>query len=266
MTMHYKSLLNEAINLEKEKDVFTLAQPFSHVVLDNFLSAQTIAKISDDFLEYDDDAWYTYGNAIEHKKALNNWNIFPPSLYELFSAFNSEPFLAELQTLSGISKLYADPGLHGGGLHAHKRGGKLNVHVDYSLHPKLNLERRLNLLIYVTPNWQPEWGGGLELWSHDEKTQQPAEIIKTIQCQFNRAVIFDTGSKSWHGLPTAIDCPDGKVRRSLALYYLSTPRQGTSTRQRALFVPSKAQQGDKAIEELIRKRSDVQQSTQVYRT
>jgi Rps23 Pro-64 3,4-dihydroxylase Tpa1-like proline 4-hydroxylase len=40
---------------------------------------------------------------------------------------------------------------------------KLNVHLDYSIHPKLGLERRLNLVLYITSGWKPEWGGTARL-------------------------------------------------------------------------------------------------------
>ena len=161
--MLHKEILNVDIDLVGKAGSFSTAEPFPHIVLDDFLADEVISQICRDFVEYDDYAWYTYSNSIENKKALNNWNIFPPLLYRLFSQLNSDSFLLELQALSGIQKLYADPGLHGGGLHAHSRGGKLNIHLDYSIHPKLKLERRLNLLIYVTPDWQPEWGGGVRV-------------------------------------------------------------------------------------------------------
>jgi Rps23 Pro-64 3,4-dihydroxylase Tpa1-like proline 4-hydroxylase len=55
-----------------------------------------------------------------------------------------------------------------GGLHTHARGGKLNVHLDYDIHPKLELQRYLNLIIYLTPGWKPEWGGGLGMWGRPQ--------------------------------------------------------------------------------------------------
>lgn len=264
--MNFRDILNPSINLTDQKSIFAAAEPFPHVVLDNFLAESVVSQVSKDFIEDGNDAWYMYSNPIENKKALNNWNLFPSSLYQVFTQLSSQAFLRELEKLSGIQQLYPDPGLHGGGLHLHPRGGKLNVHLDYSIHPKLKLERRLNLLIYVTPGWQPEWGGELELWSHDHQANRPAERVKMIDCRFNRAVIFDTTCNSWHGLPDPISCPEGVFRRSLALYYLSVPRERVSPRQRALFAPSWEQRSDPAIEALIRKRADVEQSSQVYRT
>ena len=71
------------------------------------------------------------------------------------------------------------PGLHGGGWHLHARGGKLNVHLDYSVHPKLHLERRLNLIVYLAQGWDPAWGGALGLWTHDADRTSTPEIWST---------------------------------------------------------------------------------------
>jgi hypothetical protein len=46
--------------------------------------------------------------------------------------------------------LYPDPGLHGGGWHMHGAGGNLNPHLDYSIHPKSGLMRKLNIIIYLS--------------------------------------------------------------------------------------------------------------------
>ena len=85
----------------------------------------------------------------------------------------------------------SDPGLNGGGLHIHTKGGKLNTHLDYSLHPKLRMQRKFNLIIYMNPNWIKGWGGTLGFWNN-ESPVQPGSLEKSIECYFNRAVIFDT--------------------------------------------------------------------------
>jgi Rps23 Pro-64 3,4-dihydroxylase Tpa1-like proline 4-hydroxylase len=81
-------------------------------------------------------------------------------------------------------------------MHAHKAGGKLNTHLDYSVHPKLGLERRLNLLIYITQNWSHSWGGELGLWAVSKDGKGPGDLISTISPNFNKAVLFDTTQNS----------------------------------------------------------------------
>jgi Rps23 Pro-64 3,4-dihydroxylase Tpa1-like proline 4-hydroxylase len=234
-------------------------------VIDNFLVQEVAEAIEKEFPAYDDNVWAFYNNAIENKKTMNHWDRFQAITYRTFSYLNSPEFLDELKKMTGIQNIMSDFGLSGGGLHIHKRGGKLNVHLDYSLHPKLKLERRLNIIIYLSREWQSDWGGDLGLWSHDEVTKQPKECIKKVPVKFNRAVIFDTTQNSWHGLPEALSCPEGMYRKSLAAYYLTEPRDCTSERGKALFAPHESQKDDKEVLELIEKRSSLTTFDQVYR-
>ena len=167
--------------------------------------------------------------------------------------------------ITGIDALIPDIGLHGGGLHFHPPGGKLNVHKDYSIHPKLRKERRLNLIVYMTPGWRAEWGGELQLCSHDAVANAPVEPVKRVPIAFNRALLFDTTQDSWHGLPEPLKTPPGVNRQSMAVYYLTEPRPGITTRDRALFTPTKAQAGDAEALRLIKERASSATSDEVYR-
>lgn len=241
------------------------AKPFPHVVIDDFFDPALARTLEADVPAVDDPLWMQYSNPIEEKRALNHWDRFPAATYRAFAYLN-ERFLDPLRALTGIPALSADVGLHGGGWHLHGRGGKLNVHLDYSIHPKLGLERRLNLIVYLTQDWNPAWGGALGLWSHDEKEQSPKGLTKSIECVFNRAVIFDTTMNSWHGLPEPITCPDGVYRKSIAVYYLTPPRASADQRGKALFVPHGDQAKDPEVLELIRRRSDVETAPDTYRS
>ena len=123
-------------NTEKSFVNFKKNPPFDHCVVDNFLIEDIAKSIESEFLDYNSKEWYCYKNAIEDKKALNNWNLFPKITYQLFNYLNSSEFTKYLSTLTGVS-LYADPGLNGGGWHFHSNGGNLNPHLDYSIHQKL---------------------------------------------------------------------------------------------------------------------------------
>jgi Rps23 Pro-64 3,4-dihydroxylase Tpa1-like proline 4-hydroxylase len=235
-------------------DIIMEVEPFEYFIIDNFLPVDKAKKLSDEFPDYHSPNWYDYDNPLELKKTINNWFYFPPETYQLFTELNGDKFIGKLKHILKLDNLYSDMGLHGGGWHIHGRGGKLNVHLDYSLHPKLNLERRLNLILYLTPDWNPKWGGNLEFWSHDEKTNRPKEKVKTIDCIFNRAVIFNTTQNSWHGFYEPINCPKNVYRKSIATYYLTDPTENTPPRKRALYSPAKEQENDKDILELIEKR------------
>ncbi|MEY8214549.1 MAG: 2OG-Fe(II) oxygenase [Colwellia sp.] len=256
----------EKINIEalcNSAKGFNEKMPFPYAVVDDFFDTDLALQLEQEFPDYTSSLWHKYDNAIEVKKTLNNWNVFPPLTYSVFDALNSEKFLNLIQELFGVKKLYSDQGLNGGGWHIHRAGGKLNTHLDYSIHPKLGLQRKLNLLVYLNSNWENSWGGDLGLWNGTDKA--PSQLITEIAPIFNRAVIFDTTQNSWHGLPAEILSPDTEYRRSLATYYLQVPEESVSLRGKALFAPYKAQVDDKSVLELIRKRADVKTANSVYK-
>ena len=228
--------------------------PFDHLVIDDFFPLERAQKLSQEFPVYDDPSWFFYNNPLEKKKTINNWYDFPPETYKTFTLLNSQEFIDMLSEKTGIEYLYPDIGLHGGGWHIHSRGGKLNIHLDYSIHPKTGLQRKLNLIVYLTEGWKPEWGGGLELWSHNPKTKRPLRREKTIDNVFNRAILFDTTQNSWHGLPQPLNCPEGIYRKSLAVYYMTDPEENVDPRNRALYAPTEDQENNQEILDLIQRR------------
>jgi len=230
-------------------------EPFFHVVIDNFFPDDVAYQLSNDFLGYNDPVWYKWDNPIEHKGLCSNWSVFPKTTYSEISRLLSNEFVDQLKQITGIDPIYPDIGLSGAGWHMHIRGGKLNVHRDYVIHPKIQLARKLNLIIYLTPDWNPKWGGALELWSHNPDTDRPKECVHKIDCLFNRAIIFDTTQNSWHGLPEQLTCPENVSRRSLATYYMSEVSELAENRKRALYAPHKEQKDNPEVIEFCKKRS-----------
>jgi Rps23 Pro-64 3,4-dihydroxylase Tpa1-like proline 4-hydroxylase len=249
--------MNNFINDQNWQDLsaqFINAKPFNYVIIDNFWKEDVAKELATEFPNYESPIWTAhYQNAIEDKKACNHWDKFPAATYRAFTYLNSQKFLNIVESIVGVSDIKTDIGLHGGGWHCHHKGGKLNIHLDYSIHPKLKLERHFNLIIYMTPDWNAQWGGGLEFWNSDE-TGKPSTCANTIENKFNRAVIFDTTQNSWHGLPDDLTCPDGVNRQSLAIYYLTDPSKNADPRPRALFVPHKEQSQNSEVLELIKQR------------
>lgn len=146
--------------------------------------------------------------------------MLSPSALELNTYLQSDLMMNWLNDLSGIEEpLISDPYLSGGGYHEIKAGGLLKVHADFNKHPKLDLDRRLNLLVYLNEDWKDEWGGALQLFDNNMD-----KAIQTVYPRFNTAVIFTTTSYTFHGHPDPLNCPEGLSRRSLAYYYFSTGR------------------------------------------
>jgi len=228
--------------------------PFDYHIIDNFLDVEKAKEIEKEFPNYNSNVWFEYNNPLEIKRTCNNWYHFGPETYKLFWKLNSPEFIKYLKNITGIKSLYPDIGLHGGGLHMMKNGGKLNIHLDYSIHPKLKLQRKLNLIIYLTKDWNYTWGGSLEFWSHNQELNKPNKCEQVIDNVFNRAVLFDTTQNSWHGFAEPIQCPENQYRKSIAVYYLTDPQEDVDPRPRALYAPSKEQENNPEILKLIEER------------
>ena len=142
--------------------------------------------------------------------------------------------LGFLEALTGIDGLIPDPYFGGGALHQIPAGGFLKVHADFNWHPKLRLDRRLNMLVYLNPGWEDGWGGALELWSRDRRGP-----VRTIMPHFNRTVVFSTTDSSFHGHPHPLTCPAGVSRKSVSLYYYSNGRPDAekSSPHDTIFLP-----------------------------
>jgi Rps23 Pro-64 3,4-dihydroxylase Tpa1-like proline 4-hydroxylase len=196
------------------------AQPFPHVVIDDFLSEEDLDVVLEEFLQAQDEAWRQFDNPREKKLAERRETSFGPFTRHLLAAnFNSSVFLEFLESLTGIEGLIPDPYYEGGGLHQIVPGGFLKVHADFNWHKELKLDRRLNVIVYLNREWKEEYGGHLELWNR-EMTKCERRVLPI----FNRCVIFSTTDFSYHGHPEPLTCPQGMTRKSLALYYYSNGR------------------------------------------
>ena len=197
---------------------YRVAEPFPHLVIDDFLPLEFIDSILAAFPDKSQ-ATVSHSKAHQlHKRGYRPHTLGDNPCRHYLHLFNTPPVLQFLEEVTGINGLIPDPYFLGGGLHEIERGGKLNVHADFTLHEKLNLVRRINLLIYLNKAWQSDYGGSLELW--DAKMER---CVKSIEPKFNRAVIFTTDKQSFHGHPNALNCPKEMTRRSIALYYYVAP-------------------------------------------
>lgn len=251
-------------NIQNSFKQFFKNKPFNYCVIKNFFPQELAIELENEFLKYDQPEWYEYNNPLEFKKTTNNWNHFKSKTYQVFRYLNSPSFVNFL-SLQTKEELFADPGLHGGGLHIHGDGGNLNPHLDYSIHPKTGLQRKLNIIIYLSSKLDTNiYGGHLGLWGGDNKN--PKELIKEIAPDFNTAIIFDTTQNSWHGLSKPLKLPKDIFRKSFAVYYLKEPSNTSSSRHKALYFPRENQLNNREIEDIIKKRASDNDFEKVYRT
>ncbi len=238
---------------KKSLNIFNSIKPFPYVIIDNFLNLNLAKKIEKNFPLHTDKKLWSYKNYCEIKKATDNWNMFPPEAYQLLSILNSNDFLEIIKKKIKLKNLYPDYGLNGGGFHIMGEKGKLNPHLDYIIHPKLNLMRKFNLIIFFNLKWKPINGGELCLYEKNFQNKKlPGKLIKKIEPKFNRAVLFDTSRNSWHG----VNVVKSMVRKSMAVYYLTDKKPKTEKRYKALYSPLKNQMKDNKVKKFIKMRAN----------
>ena len=206
---------------KKNKLKYLNSKPYPHIIIKNFFDKNFLDKILKEFPDLSQTkSSINYNNKNEVKFANNNQKIFKKNIKLLFKYLNSSQYLNFLQEISSIrEKILPDKTLNGGGLHEIKRGGVLKIHTDFNKHPSKNLDRRINVLIYLNKNWNKKYGGELELWN---KTMN--KCVKKVLPSFNTMVIFSTNDFTNHGHPNQLKCPKLYSRKSIATYYFSKGR------------------------------------------
>jgi Rps23 Pro-64 3,4-dihydroxylase Tpa1-like proline 4-hydroxylase len=210
--------------MSSAKQNYNNADPFPHIIIDDFLPPEILDSILEDFPKPGDMEWWTFNNNNEIKLGSKNEVQIPQIARNVLQELNSGYILDWLEVLTSVPGLVADTRLIGGGLHQIQKGGKLGIHVDFNIESRTKLARKLNLLIYLNKDWNDDWGGHLELWNND-KTQ----CVQKIAPIFNRCVIFNTTGKPWHGHPHPLNTPNDVTRKSLALYYYNVDNTVTNS-------------------------------------
>ena len=206
-------------------------QPYHYIGIDNFLPLDILEKVHAEALATDQKPPEN-SSPQEHLKASYNPDILPDYTRLVFNALNSQSFIRFLEEMTGISGLIADPYFKGGGIHRTNNGGYLGIHADFNHHKQMNLERRLNILIYLNPDWKAEYGGAFEIWTDDMKEQ-----VASYAPIMGRMCCFSTSSTSMHGNPEPVNHPDGKPRMSIALYYYTATWTDSHIAHSTLFRP-----------------------------
>jgi len=211
-------------NVDRHRTAFVEALPFKHITIDNFFESSFAERLLTDFPSFNPQlARNEYGN-IGGKAVNTKIREISPVYQHLYAVISSKPFLEFMSQLSGIPDLLIDPKMFGGGTHDNQHGQELDPHVDFNYDESEQLHRRLNLIVYFNPEWNSEWGGGLEIHSNPRRPHE--NRIESFDPLFNRAVMFETNEYSWHGFPK-IDLPEDKrhlSRKSISIYLYTKER------------------------------------------
>jgi len=197
-------------------DAYAQNKPWPHVVIDDFIDPDVLSQVQREAAAVRRAKYYEkfVDRKSDHNKYAFTPDVVGPETSRLVNFLNSGAFVHYLEKLTGIGGLLTDPSYFGGGLHKIQSGGFLEVHTDFNHLTHYNLERRLNLLLYLNKDWQPSYHGDFELW--DRSSMSRASAVSPI---FNRCVVFSTTYESLHGHPVPLATPREIERMSIALYY-----------------------------------------------
>jgi hypothetical protein len=182
-----------------------------HLIIDDLLAADAVSRIARAF-PIDSAKWVQRDSFRERKKTFAKLDSVDPVIGSITDAFHTDEVLQAVKAVTGIEALEPDPNLYAGGISMMGKGDFLNPHIDNSHDAKRERYRRLNLLYYVSPDWQIGYGGNFELW--DERVAKPKEI----HSKYNRLVVMETNRFSWHSVnPVLTD----KARCCVSNYYFT---------------------------------------------
>jgi Rps23 Pro-64 3,4-dihydroxylase Tpa1-like proline 4-hydroxylase len=183
------------------------------LIVDDFLEEDDIYALEQEANSVPDRQWKSFKrNNTQFKECLDLEVL--PECTQLLEKLHSAKFLRWLSSVTGIEKLLPDPYLIGGGYLKSDRNDMLGSHLDFNWNDTIKMYRRLTLTIYLTSNWQSEWGGNLCFF--DEQNQNK---IAEIEYKYNRAVLWKDRELNFHGYPDPLTCPDSVSRKAFLLFY-----------------------------------------------
>ena len=234
-------LLNDKIVglAEDFRRQFPEAKPFRFVSIDDFLNAAFCAELMREFPAFDPARAKNEMGETGRKATVPDVCSIGPAYRKFDQLMRSRELLEWMGAVASIPALVYDPDYIGGGTHENLDGQDLDIHVDFNFHPSRPLHRRLNLIVFLNPEWRTEWGGCLEL--HRDPWNPESSYVASVVPLANRAVLFETTETSWHGF-TRIQLPEEKKsisRRSLAVYFYTRerPLKETAPSHGTVYVP-----------------------------
>jgi Rps23 Pro-64 3,4-dihydroxylase Tpa1-like proline 4-hydroxylase len=183
----------DAAALSSAREAYSRSKPIQYFVVDDLLPEAMAMAIHASFPA--PAQMFERRSLREHKYVAAQMDRYDRQAEEALYAFQDPRVVDLVSSITQLPQLLADPQLYAGGVSLMRAGNFLNPHVDNSHNNDRSAYRVLNLLYYVSPGWNQQDGGHLELWPNGVK-KQPA----TITSLFNRLVVMSTGPDSWHSV------------------------------------------------------------------
>ena len=239
-------LLNES-TVESLRTQFLKSSPYPNLVIDNFFKSKVAEKLHEFFpnLEFMRKRWKGIN---ENKSEDANFSEYKPVFQEVKSYFSSPEFYDWISQITGIEKVFITDDTLGCGLHQGGSGSFLDIHVDFNIHPKHNVHRRLNMLTYLEKDWKESYDGSLEMWN-----KEMTRCEKRILPLFNRAVLFETSEISYHGYGQ-ITLPKNITRKSMYCYFYTKERSDAVGYHDTVFRPKPQDTVSKKIQTVVKEK------------
>ena len=217
-TLIYNALHTNRDNLKLQYD--NSSAGVGHFFIDDVLPAPIALEIYKVFPKPDE--MVLKKSLREDKYIAAQMNKYNPLLEEIIYAFQDSRIVALIAEICSLKNIVPDENLYAGGISGMANKQFLNPHLDNSHDKDRQMWRVLNLLYYVTPDWEEAYGGNLELWPYG-LSEEPI----TVHSKFNRLVVMATHNKSLHSVSPVVY--DG-FRCCISNYYFSSePLQQTDT-------------------------------------
>ncbi len=215
------------LDLLKLRDFCEQADPFRYVCIDGMWKDEFLEQVMKEVAENQSWAGEKQFYGSREKRWQADWNKFPEHVHSLLSYLNQPLVLKIIEFITQEKFLVSDPYLEGGGIHSTGNDGFLKLHADFNWNEKLQLYRRINILVYLNKDWKKEYGGQIELAGKDSSGEFISQVA--LEPIFNRTLIFVTDDKSFHGQPNPVNHPDKKRRNSIAAYYYTAAKPDDSS-------------------------------------
>lgn len=202
------------------KDQFFKAKPFPYLVLDDFIDKNFFEELT---LKLDIEKVQMgkhFNSEVETSKSISLNSNLPEKLKEVINYLNSEEWIKNLNSLTELPQMFPATSVneHLANYHEMRESGNLGSHVDHSHEPVINKPHVLNIIVYLSDDWSPDYGGNTILFDAKGK-----KVIKKIDYKKNRAVIFLHTPYSFHGVDK-ISGNLNKVRRTIYVDYYSNSK------------------------------------------
>lgn len=232
-------------------DSYKQATPYPFAYFDGLFDDAILDAVNReiDKANFEKDVRSIDGVEVKTRSDFEDNESLPPVTRRIFELINGGKFLNIVSKLTGIGGLISDPYYDGGGINVIENNGTLAVHVDGTTQHRMQVCRRINAILFLNDDWDPNWNGYHEQWDFTNKELSPFDdnqewkCVRKILPKKNRLFFFTTNDHSWHGHAGVLNVPDSVQRRSLIAYYYTSSRPDSDVLfenpHRALFINNK---------------------------